>query len=267
MKIAILSNNYSTSTMPTEWGLSIYVEYNGKKILIDAGLGSTFLVNAQQMGIDANKVDFIILTHCHNDHTGGLEHFEFNGQKVYAHKDVFKERFSLHGSNYKPKGVPWRKEDLKGEVEFIHNETFTELGKGIYLSGSIPRVYGTPENRFFERVGDVFMPDIIEDEQLVIFELPCGELVVFSGCTHFGVQNMTEFIRDRFPNKKVKALFAGLHIIGLSKDQQETLIDYLGKCGIYKKVYSLHCTGEEAGKLIEKKIKGKLVSVGDIYEI
>jgi len=267
MKIAILANSYSTSIMPTEWGLSIYVEFGDKKILIDAGIGGLFLVNAQQMGLNLSKLDYIILTHSHYDHTGGLSQFEFGGQKVFAHKEVFRDRYSLRDGKYESSGIQWKREDLKGEANFILNEELTQIDKGVYLSGSIPRVYGTPANRFYEKVGDEFVPDIIEDEQLVVFELPRNELVVFSGCTHFGVQNMTEFIRDKFPNKKVKALFAGLHICGLGNEQQEQVIKYLGTCGLYEKIYSLHCTGEEAGWKIQKKLKGVLVSVGDVYEI
>ena len=43
MKVVVLSNNHSACDLSAEWGLSLYVEYNGKKILIDSGLGKLFL--------------------------------------------------------------------------------------------------------------------------------------------------------------------------------------------------------------------------------
>ena len=90
---------------------------------------------------------------------------------------------------------------------------------------------------------------------------------MISGCTHFGIENMTDFITLKFPGKKVVALFAGLHISKLKDEDLEKTINYFARCDLYKKIYTLHCTGEKAGKMIEQRLGGKLVSVGDVFEL
>ncbi len=55
-----------------EAGLSFFIETAGKKILFDTGLSGLFLTNAEKMGISLRDLDFLILSHGHIDHTGGL---------------------------------------------------------------------------------------------------------------------------------------------------------------------------------------------------
>lgn len=269
MKIAILSNNYSNSDLPTEWGLSIYVEFNNKKILVDTGLSSMFMENAKKLGIDLSKVDYVFLTHAHFDHTDGLPNFHFNGQKIYMHK-YEREKYRLIPSGYDFNGVKWSKSDLAGKFTLIENDSFLQVDKGIYLSGSIPRPHGTPKNNFFIKDDDKYTPDEIVDEQLIIFEQSPNSIIVISGCTHFGVKNMTDFIKSKFPNKKVTALFAGLHLKSYDDDsysnELNSIVNYLGECDLYEKIYALHCTGEKAGKLIEQKLNGKHTFVGEVFE-
>jgi 7,8-dihydropterin-6-yl-methyl-4-(beta-D-ribofuranosyl)aminobenzene 5'-phosphate synthase len=259
LKIAVLSNNDTNCGLSAEWGLSIYVEYNGKKILIDSGLGKLFLENAKKMNIDLSKIDYAILTHGHFDHSNGFENLV--GKTLYTHKDAFKPKYSLRNGAYEFAGIKFEQKNMN----CIFNENFVEISKGVFLSGGIPRPHGTPKHHFYFKENQGYVPDNILDEQLIIFEVNDG-IVVVSGCTHFGVQNMTDFIKTKFPNKKVKALFAGLHLFSLSKREQEKVVDYLVKENLYEKIYALHCTGEYAAKLLEQKGIGKHTFVGEIFE-
>ena len=265
-KIAIISNNYSNCDFPTEWGLSIYVEHGGKKMLVDTGCSDMFMRNAQQMNIDLGAVDYIILTHRHFDHVDGMRLFPFSGQKIFVHEDFFGDFYKFIAGNYKSDKVEWDRSKLNGEHTFIFNDAFTQVCNGIYLSGTVPRPYGTPKNHYFKKDGDDYLPDIVSDEQFVILEQPDG-LIIISGCTHFGIENMTVLIRDRFPNKKVKALFAGLHTGLQDGSDVEKVIRHLDECGLYQRVYALHCTGEEVGMAIEKKLGGRHVFVGEVFEL
>jgi len=58
-----------------EWGLSIYIEVNGMKILFDTGESGGLLNNADVMGIDLESVEALVLSHGHYDHTGGMRSF------------------------------------------------------------------------------------------------------------------------------------------------------------------------------------------------
>ena len=44
----------------------------GKNILIDAGHGRNLYSNLQSVGVNAEQVDVVLITHLHGDHIGGL---------------------------------------------------------------------------------------------------------------------------------------------------------------------------------------------------
>ena len=75
MKVYVLVDNTDGEGLRGEWGLSFYIEHNGRTILLDAGLSPLFAENAKKMGLDLDKVDFAVLSHAHDDHANGLDRF------------------------------------------------------------------------------------------------------------------------------------------------------------------------------------------------
>ena len=104
MKVQILVENTTNSNLIAEHGLSIFIEYNDKKILLDAGTTSAFIDNAEKMNVDISKVDFCVLSHGHYDHSGGFaEYLRQNPtKKVYAMKAITDEYYSASGGIYIP---------------------------------------------------------------------------------------------------------------------------------------------------------------------
>lgn len=72
IRIATLSENTANFGFLAEWGLSILIETNNLKVLVDTGLSLSAVHNAQVLGIDLSTIDKIVLSHGHVDHTGGL---------------------------------------------------------------------------------------------------------------------------------------------------------------------------------------------------
>ena len=75
MKISFLVDNKSIlqeKYMP-EHGLSLFVEVDNQSILFDTGATDVYIQNAKKMGVDLKKVDYVVLSHGHYDHTGGLK--------------------------------------------------------------------------------------------------------------------------------------------------------------------------------------------------
>src|SRR5207249_3569445 len=59
--------------MQKDWGYAAFIEYGGKRILFDAGNDPGILANnTKASGIDLSKLDFVIMSHRHGDHMGGL---------------------------------------------------------------------------------------------------------------------------------------------------------------------------------------------------
>jgi 7,8-dihydropterin-6-yl-methyl-4-(beta-D-ribofuranosyl)aminobenzene 5'-phosphate synthase len=75
-KVTILYDAFGESKELTkDWGFSALVEHNGKRILFDTGNDAAiFEHNVKALGIDLTKLDFVVISHRHADHTTGLRY-------------------------------------------------------------------------------------------------------------------------------------------------------------------------------------------------
>ena len=71
----LVENAVYGRNLQAEHGLSLLIENNGYKILFDTGQSDLFIHNATLSDIEIAEVNFLILSHGHSDHTGGLRHF------------------------------------------------------------------------------------------------------------------------------------------------------------------------------------------------
>ena len=87
--------------MQAEHGLSLYIETQEHRLLFDTGASDLFIRNACLLHIDLQKVDYLILSHGHNDHTGGLRYFlELNTQAtVVCKSEIFSPKFKDEREN------------------------------------------------------------------------------------------------------------------------------------------------------------------------
>ena len=84
MKAVILIDNLTKGSLAAEWGLSVYIEHKGHRILLDTGASDRFARNAEQMGIDLRAVEFGVLSHAHYDHADGMAaFFDRNSKAVF----------------------------------------------------------------------------------------------------------------------------------------------------------------------------------------
>ena len=76
MKWTVLVDNRTTDpVLETEHGLSIFLETDRHRILLDTGASDMLIRNAERLGIDISTVDYVFISHGHSDHAGGLKHF------------------------------------------------------------------------------------------------------------------------------------------------------------------------------------------------
>ena len=105
MKLVVLADNntYIDQYYLAEPALSIYIENGGKKYLFDTVYSDVYLKNAAKLGIDLESLDAVIISHGHNDHTGGLAFYPKRQNKplLIAHPEIMeaKRRRSEHFSS------------------------------------------------------------------------------------------------------------------------------------------------------------------------
>ena len=102
LKVTVVCENTvgTPENLVGEWGLSLYIEKNGRKILFDTGDQGNLLANASALGLDLKQVETLVLSHVHYDHTGGLRAvLRHRGRlPVYAHHAVF----ASHDASHRP---------------------------------------------------------------------------------------------------------------------------------------------------------------------
>lgn len=248
MEITVLTENtVSRRGLLAEHGLSVLVEEGRKRILFDTGQSGVYIHNAEQLGISLEGLDAIVLSHGHYDHTGGLP--EFPGEvscPVYLSGKALEDKWCLAGDGKGNRciGVPWREDARELErLPLVFTWEQEEIFPGIYLLGQISTTVPSEmvEKPFRILQNGRYLPDTMEDEQLLVIRTPQG-LAVFAGCAHPGILSCVEKVKRTFPGEKLYLLLAGMHLRGCPQERVEETIKGLKEAG-FTYLIPLHCTG------------------------
>ena len=238
-----------------EWGLSILIQYDGKNVLLDTGKSITATYNADTLGIDLNKIDTIVLSHGHDDHTGGLREMLRRIRKenieVIAHPHVFADRYhQKEGKSEVYKGIRFMQKDLERfGASFNLTSKPVWITENIVTSGEVPMVTDFErmkqgKTRRFIKEGGEEKPDEILDDQAVFVKTEVG-LVVVSGCAHRGIINTVRHGQKITGIDRVYAVVGGSHLIEASDDRIERTIEAFQELDV-QKLGLCHCTGMPA---------------------
>lgn len=229
-----------------EWGLALWIEADGHRLLCDAGKGQALRCNAELLKINLAEAEALVVSHGHHDHTGGIAELValgFRG-KVYAHPAAWQSKFQKR-DQLPPKsiGVPQacRESIGTGGLEVVSSEGPTQIAPGILLTGAVPRRVG------FETITDPFYRDVsctdqdlVEDDQALLIEMPQG-WVVITGCGHSGIINTLNYAKE-LTGGKLLAVVGGMHLFRASDERLRQTIGELEASGV-KIVAACHCTG------------------------
>ncbi|OQY35339.1 MAG: hypothetical protein B6241_02280 [Spirochaetaceae bacterium 4572_59] len=232
-----------------EHGISFYIEKDGHKLLFDTGQSANFIRNAQEMRIDLSDLEYVVLSHGHYDHSGGLKSLTEHAKNfsLVLGTGFFQEKYAYRNNSYeflgnnfdekflKEKGIPYR---------FV-SESLNEIMPGVYVVTRFNRTHKDEviNPRFKIRQAGGFKPDLFEDEVLIALDTPRG-VVVILGCSHPGMRNMIDTVKSLL-NKPVYAVLGGTHLVEANKETQAVSLNYLGKDEL-KIVGVSHCTGPQA---------------------
>ena len=267
MKITTLIENKlgSHEDLYIEHGISLYIEADGKKILFDTGASGNFIDNAKSLNVDLKKIDYVILSHGHHDHSGGFERLmrEINPNiKLFIGKEFFNKKHSLRPTGaYDFVGNPFdenlfKKNDIK--VEYIDSDE-TKLTENISIFTNFER------NEEFENINktmyignkDGYEKDMFRDEISLGIKTTKG-LVVIVGCSHAGIVNILDTINKR-SNTNIHALVGGTHLIREDDAKINKIIDYLKEREI-KVIGACHCTGKQGETMLSQQLEENFIT-------
>ena len=257
ISILIVADNRADDGLLAEHGLSLLVEVGDHQLLFDTGQGTSLRHNAQRLGVPLYRTEWLVLSHGHYDHTGGLpvalEHAR--NALVYCHPAVTWPRTSIRGGTPKQIGMPAAATDALASlgpqrIRFVTEPTAILPDVGI--TGPIPRREGPGPNSVFFLDDSGRHPDPLEDD-MALWLRAAGGLVVCCGCCHSGLSNTLEQAQRAAETSKVHAVIGGLHLAEASDRDIDRAASLLAHLDVAL-VVPCHCTGERATARLQKAL-------------
>ena len=235
-----------TSTMQKDWGYSALVEFGGKRILFDTGNNPEILAqNVKAKGVDLTKLDFVVMSHRHGDHMGGLTYLlKVNPTvKIYAPKEGLG---GVYGSD--PPSSFYRKDPSLPPDQRYYGGAPPEI---IQFGSAWPGANFQLVDQTIEITPDIHLISTISDKPgtLELHELslaintPDG-LVIVVGCSHPGIDKIVEAASAI--NPRIHLIAGGFHLVVASDPDIANIVTILHDKFKVEYIAPGHCTGEPA---------------------
>jgi 7,8-dihydropterin-6-yl-methyl-4-(beta-D-ribofuranosyl)aminobenzene 5'-phosphate synthase len=265
LKITTLADNLVLKAgLHGQWGLSFLLDIediNGipRRIIFDtANDKAPFLYNIKKLETDLGKVDAVVISHGHGDHTVATVEIvkAAGGCPVYAHPHTFLPRFYISKEGKRREGgVPEGQgiteiEAAGGEV--ILSEEPVEVVPGLWTTGQIPRMTEfekiSPPTDGGRRVivieGEEHDDQILCDQAIWTEVEGVGPWII-TGCAHSGPINTILHAESLGGFDEINGLIGGTHLVGRDMDYIGKTIESLREHKI-KFLSPCHCTGFKA---------------------
>jgi len=261
-----------------------------KKIVFDTGgTNLTYLHNLDIQGHPLYDVDYIVLSHWHYDHTGGLykilERID-NKVPIICHESAKFERFFKRVRNLKNEDLVGKRriellpllsslkivnqkpinraqvKKLNGEIHFTKEpyEILNTEGLKILASGEIPRNHMEEDfNTFFSLQEGTLKVDKILDDKCLILEFE-ENIVLLNGCCHSGLMNTLDYVKS-YSNKPISHIIGGFHMASASDKRINITLEYLNSLEMFNNtlyLFPIHCSGEKFIKMANTRGNGRI---------
>lgn len=267
MKITTLIENNlgNKEDLDTEHGLSVYIEVDGKNILFDTGQSGNFIDNAEKLDIDLKNLDYVIISHGHYDHSGGLERLikDINPDiELYLGHGFFNKKYSLIGDDdYDYIGNPFDESFLKDNnipTKYINEDIFN-ITENLLVFTNFNRdeeYENTNQTMYLKEDGE-YKKDMFLEEVSLGLKTNKG-LFVIVGCAHPGIVNILDTIIQR-TNMDIHGLIGGIHLIKEDEEKINKIIQYLKEKDI-KLVGACHCTGKQGETMLSQQLEENFIN-------
>lgn len=254
-----------------EWGVSYFIQDEGKKILFDVGYSDIFIKNAQKMNIHFWDLDYLVLSHGHLDHTWGLtslikyyteasiKKIDYNKLTVVTHPSSF---LTKKFKKTKQIGSIISQEELSKHFKMKLTKEPLWLTDRLVFLGEIER-----KNNFEAKnpIGKVIKDDFEEDDYSIddsaLAYRSSKGLVIITGCSHSGICNTVEYAKKICRDDRIMDIVGGFHLLNPKKEQLQGTLEFMKKLKP-KEVHACHCTDLKSKISLSQVINLEEVGVG-----
>ena len=246
MRWTVLSDNRSyDSCLFTEHGLSVLLQTERHKILLDTGASDVFVRNAEQLGIDLSDVGYVFISHGHSDHAGGLRYFLEHNQnaQVIVSPDAMSGKFFSKRGNLHSITTEWPE---IGEDRLVLIDQTCEIMEGLHVIAHIPQKHPMPkgnQNLYIQDADGNYIHDDFRHELALYVD---G--LLFTGCAHSGLENI--LAACPWP---VHTVVGGFHLLDGQEtdDEIKALAQRLKAMYPETQFYTSHCTGDHVFEVMK----------------
>ena len=246
-------------------------------ILFDTGISPNgVIINAERMGINLSEVSYVVLSHGHYDHFGGLQAIFKAVNKIdlpiITHEDMVKRRGAANLKGDIIEYPPFPNLEQLTPAKIVNTEKPYLIANDLAcITGEIPRKVifekGLMQNKIYS--DNSWQPDpIVRDDRALVLNIKNKGLVIISGCAHAGIINTIRFAQQITRVAKVYAILGGFHLAGKEFEKRiEPTIKELK--GINPElIVPSHCSGWRALISMSQALPNAFVcgSVGNIYQ-
>lgn len=265
MRITVLMDNQTEIDryFLGEPAVSYWIETQGKYFLFDTAYSAAYLNNGKMLGIDATTADAVILSHGHNDHTGGLPHLlapaKAQGRKmnIICHPHAVLPK-AVGGQDI---GCPLSLEQLQEQCILTQSKEPIWLTDQLVFLGEIPRklAFEPPYTVGMIEMDGVWRRDMVLDDTALAYVGKDG-MYLITGCSHAGICNIISYAKEVTGCSDVAGVLGGFHLSALDERSQAT-IEFLAGEKIAA-LYPCHCTSFAVKAALHQRSNVKEIGVG-----
>ncbi|MCR5421229.1 MAG: MBL fold metallo-hydrolase [Lachnospiraceae bacterium] len=271
--INLIEDTAGTGGCEFKHGLSFYIETDKHKILMDLGPSEVTVQNAVKLGVSLEKVDTVILSHGHYDHSGGILPFEQYNSKalIYLQSKADLEYYSDDGEDKGDKRYRYIGIDRKimnlANVKPLEGDYRIDEELSLFTIKSRTHKLPSTNRPLKEKINGEYIPDDFAHEHYLVVEEKEKRLLI-SGCAHNGILSILDEFKQLY-GEAPDMVISGFHLMKKSEYSDEELeeIVEISKClmAYDTKFYTCHCTGLSAYRIMKEVMGDRLeyVHCGD----
>ncbi|MDI9644119.1 MAG: MBL fold metallo-hydrolase [Candidatus Verstraetearchaeota archaeon] len=269
VEVRILSDNSvlpGARGMLGEHGFSALLESCGESVLFDTGQTGIPLVNNLKL-LGIYKVEDVVLSHGHYDHSGGLPALISAGltpSRIFTHEDAFRRRYKRIRGQTVEIGLPYQASLLESAgVEVAFSSAPVKVKGWLTTTGEVERSsFERPETEFLIERNGGKVRDGFRDDMGIIVSVEGKGLVVVTGCAHSGVINTVRHAMKITGIDRIYAVIGGFHLNEVSETTIRSTVEGLKALGAAK-IVPCHCTGSDALSRMSQEM-GETVTRGGV---